>query len=143
MSTFGTRLKRLRINMDMTQQDFAEQFNLNKSSISKYEKDKNLPENQLLLEIADYFNVSVDYLLCRTNNPTSLNDAKLKEEGSLKTHEQLQQELEMKDLLGLFGYAMVSEEAKREILDFINFKHDVLLQQYKKNPKPADSRFFY
>ncbi|MDK2905488.1 MAG: hypothetical protein PWR12_1564 [Eubacteriaceae bacterium] len=132
MSTFGTRLKRLRINMDMTQQDFAEQFNLNKSSISKYEKDKNLPENQLLLEIADYFNVSVDYLLCRTNNPTSLNDAKLKEEGSLKTHEQLQQELEMKDLLGLFGYAMVSEEAKREILDFINFKHDVLLQQYKK-----------
>jgi transcriptional regulator with XRE-family HTH domain len=118
--------------MDMTQQDFAEQFNLNKSSISKYEKDKNLPENQLLLEIADYFNVSVDYLLCRTNNPTSLNDAKLKEEGSLKTHEQLQQELEMKDLLGLFGYAMVSEEAKREILDFINFKHDVLLQQYKK-----------
>ncbi|MDK2936364.1 MAG: hypothetical protein PWP62_1372 [Eubacteriaceae bacterium] len=132
MSTFGTRLKRLRINMDMTQQDFAEQFNLNKSSISKYEKDKNLPENQLLLEIADYFNVSVDYLLCRTNNPTSLNDAKLKEEGSLKTHEQLQQELEMKDLLGLFGYAMVSEEAKREILDFINFKHDVLLQQYRK-----------
>ncbi|WKY43957.1 helix-turn-helix transcriptional regulator [Eubacteriaceae bacterium ES2] len=132
MSTFGTRLKRLRINMDMTQQDFAEQFNLNKSSISKYEKDKNLPENQLLLEIADYFNVSVDYLLCRTNNPTSLNDAKLKEEGSLKTHEQLKQELEMKDLLGLFGYAMVSEEAKREILDFINFKHDVLLQQYKK-----------
>ncbi|WKY47323.1 helix-turn-helix transcriptional regulator [Eubacteriaceae bacterium ES3] len=132
MSTFGTRLKRLRINMDMTQQDFAEEFNLNKSSISKYEKDKNLPENQLLLEIADYFNVSVDYLLCRTNNPTSLNDAKLKEEGSLKTHEQLKQELEMKDLLGLFGYAMVSEEAKREILDFINFKHDVLLQQYKK-----------
>lgn len=132
MSTFGTRLKRLRINMDMTQQDFAEQFNLNKSSISKYEKDKNLPENQLLLEIADYFNVSVDYLLCRTNNPTSLNDAKLKEEGSIETHEQLKQELEMKDLLGLFGYAMVSDEAKREILDFINFKHDVLLQQYKK-----------
>ena len=65
MSSFGTRLKRLRINKDMTQQDFAEHFDLNKSSISKYEKDKNLPENQLLVEIADYFDVSVDYLLGR------------------------------------------------------------------------------
>lgn len=132
MSTFGTRLKRLRINRDMTQQDFAEHFDLNKSSISKYEKDKNLPENQLLVEIADYFDVSVDYLLCRTDNPTSLNDAKLKSEGSLNSVEQLAKPMEMKDLLGLFGYAMTSEEGKKEILDFINFKHEVLVQHYSK-----------
>ncbi|MBC3795897.1 helix-turn-helix domain-containing protein [Acetobacterium paludosum] len=132
MSTFGTRLKRLRINRDMTQQDFAEHFDLNKSSISKYEKDKNLPENQLLVEIADYFDVSVDYLLCRTDNPTSLNDAKLKSEGSLNSTEQLTKPMEMKDLLGLFGYAMVSAEGKKEILDFINFKHEVLVQHYSK-----------
>jgi len=130
MSTFGTRLKRLRINKDMTQQDFAEHFDLNKSSISKYEKDKNLPENQLLMEIADYFNVSVDYLLCRTNNPTSLNDAKLKLEGCQDPAEQLTKSLEMKDLMGLFGYALASEESKKEILDFINFKHKVLVQHY-------------
>jgi transcriptional regulator with XRE-family HTH domain len=132
MSTFGTRLKRLRINKDMTQQDFAEHFDLNKSSISKYEKDKNLPENQLLMEIADYFNVSVDYLLCRTNNPTSLNDAKLKSEGCQDPKEQLDSPLEMKDLMGLFGYALASDEAKKEILDFIKFKHEVLVQHYSK-----------
>jgi len=130
MSTFGTRLKRLRINKDMTQQDFAEHFDLNKSSISKYEKDKNLPENQLLMEIADYFNVSVDYLLCRTNNSTSLNDAKLKSEGCQDPAEQLSKPLEMKDLMGLFGYALASPDAKKEILDFINFKHEVLVQHY-------------
>lgn len=117
--------------MDMTQQDFAEQFNLNKSSISKYEKDKNLPENQLLVEIADYFNVSVDYLLCRTNNPTSLSDARLKEEGSVESHEQLKQKLEMNDLLGLFGYAIISDESKKEVLDFINFKQNILKHQYQ------------
>ncbi len=130
MSTFGTRLKRLRLNMDMTQQDFAEQFNLNKSSISKYEKDKNLPENQLLIEIADYFNVSVDYLLCRTNNSTSLSDARLKEKGSMDTQEQLKNDLEMRDLLGLFGYALIDEDSKKEVLDFINFKQNVLKHQY-------------
>ena len=130
MSTFGTRLKRLRLNMDMTQQDFAEQFNLNKSSISKYEKDKNLPENQLLIEIADYFNVSVDYLLCRTDNATSLSDARLREEGSVESLEQLKQVLEMTDLLGLFGYALIDEDSKREVLDFITFKQNVLKHQY-------------
>lgn len=136
MSTFGTRLKRLRINKDMTQQDFAEHFDLNKSSISKYEKDKNLPENQLLMEIADYFNVSVDYLLCRTNNPTSLNDAKLKSEGCQDPREQLSKPLEMKDLMGLFGYALADEESKKEILDFIKFKHEVLVQHYSKTCEP-------
>lgn len=136
MSTFGTRLKRLRINKDMTQQDFAEHFDLNKSSISKYEKDKNLPENQLLMEIADYFNVSVDYLLCRTNNPTSLNDAKLKSEGCQDPREQLSKPLEMKDLMGLFGYALADEESKKEILDFIKFKHEVLVQHYSKACEP-------
>lgn len=130
MSTFGTRLKRLRLNMDMTQQDFAEQFNLNKSSISKYEKDKNLPENQLLIEIADYFNVSVDYLLCRTDNATSLSDARLREEGSVESLEQLKQVLKMTDLLGLFGYALIDEDSKREVLDFITFKQNVLKHQY-------------
>ena len=138
MSSFGTRLKRLRINKDMTQQDFAEHFDLNKSSISKYEKDKNLPENQLLVEIADFFDVSVDYLLCRTDNPTSLNDAKLKTEGSLNSEEQLKKPIEMKDLLGLFGYAMVSKDAKKEILDFINFKHEVLVQHYSKKENESD-----
>ena len=131
MSTFGTRLKRLRLNMDMTQQDFAEQFNLNKSSISKYEKDKNLPENQLLIEIADYFNVSVDYLLCRTDNATSLSDARLREEGSVESLEQLKQVLKMTDLLGLFGYALIDEDSKREVLDFITFKQNVLKHQYR------------
>ncbi|MGL4606045.1 MAG: helix-turn-helix domain-containing protein [Eubacteriaceae bacterium] len=132
MSTFGTRLKRLRINKDMTQQDFAEHFDLNKSSISKYEKDKNLPENQLLTEIADYFNVSVDYLLCRTDNPTSLNDAKLKSEGCQDPAELLTTPLEMKDLMGLFGYALASPEAKKEIVDFIKFKQEVLIQHYSR-----------
>lgn len=66
-NTFGSRLKALRLSKNLTQEKFANIFYLNKSSISKYEKDKNLPENQLLIKIADFFDVSVDYLLCRTS----------------------------------------------------------------------------
>ena len=64
-NTFGSRLKALRLSKNLTQEKFANIFYLNKSSISKYEKDKNLPENQLLIKIADFFDVSVDYLLCK------------------------------------------------------------------------------
>ncbi|MBU5227803.1 helix-turn-helix domain-containing protein [Clostridium senegalense] len=67
MSTFGERLKELRKEHRLTQQELADNFYLNKSSISRYEKNQQLPENDLLQKIADFFNVSIDYLLGRTD----------------------------------------------------------------------------
>ncbi|MBZ0312443.1 helix-turn-helix domain-containing protein [Clostridium butyricum] len=63
MATFGDRLKSLRTENNLTQEELANHFFLNKSSISKYEKNLQLPENQLLKQIAKYFDVSTDYLL--------------------------------------------------------------------------------
>lgn len=66
MSTFGERLKELRKNKNLTQQQLADLFYLNKSSISRYENNSQIPETDLLRKIADFFGVSVDYLLGRT-----------------------------------------------------------------------------
>lgn len=63
MATFGDRLKILRTENHLTQEELANHFFLNKSSISKYEKNLQLPENNLLREIAKFFDVSLDYLL--------------------------------------------------------------------------------
>lgn len=63
MITFGNRLKFLRKNKKLTQKDLAEQFSLDRSTISKYEKDIILPESKLLKSFAEFFNVSTDYLL--------------------------------------------------------------------------------
>lgn len=63
MATFGDRLKILRTENHLTQEELANNFFLNKSSISKYEKNLQLPENNLLREIAKFFDVSLDYLL--------------------------------------------------------------------------------
>lgn len=65
MNSFGQRFKKLRQEKNLTQEKLAEKFFLNKSSISRYEQDKQLPEIDLLEKIADFFDVSVDYLLGR------------------------------------------------------------------------------
>lgn len=65
--TFGERLKELRLENELTQLELAKKLFISKSSICKYEKDNNFPEASLLQKIADYFNVSVDYLLGKSN----------------------------------------------------------------------------
>ena len=71
LASFGQRFKELRQEKNLTQEKLAEEFFLNKSSISRYEQNKQIPETDLLEKIADYFDVSIDYLVGRSNNKTS------------------------------------------------------------------------
>lgn len=67
MPTFGDRLKTLRKERNLTQEELANMFFLNKSSVSRYERDNQMPESDTLQKIADYFKVTVDYLLGRSD----------------------------------------------------------------------------
>lgn len=60
-------LKKLRVLKSLTQSDMAEILGISLSSYQKYERDKNCvtPSLDVLLRIADFFGVSVDYLLGR------------------------------------------------------------------------------
>lgn len=64
----GQRIKELRKDHSLTQQQFAAILNLNDSTISLYESGKREPEFHTLMKIADNFNVTVDWLLGRTDN---------------------------------------------------------------------------
>ena len=66
------RLKKLRKERNLTQLKLAMDLNTNQNTISRYETGEREPGINELIKIADYFNVSVDYLLERTNNPTIL-----------------------------------------------------------------------
>ena len=63
MDTFGKRFKEALKEKRLTQEQLADKFHLKKSSISRYENDKQMPEVNLLKEFADFFGVTVDYLL--------------------------------------------------------------------------------
>lgn len=57
------RLKQLRTDKKISQVKLALELNTTQASISKYEKGQVYPDINMLIEIAKYFHVSVDYLL--------------------------------------------------------------------------------
>lgn len=63
------RLKELRNKRNISQLKLALDLNLNQNSISRYETGEREAGYELLIRFADYFDVSVDYLLERTDNP--------------------------------------------------------------------------
>ena len=64
------RLKELRKLRKMTQQRLALELNMNQNTISRYESGEREADYQTLIRFADFFNVSIDYLLERTDDPT-------------------------------------------------------------------------
>ena len=60
---FGTRLKELRIEKNLTQKQLAEQLGYNQSMISFWEKGINEPTETAIRKAALFFQVSADYLL--------------------------------------------------------------------------------
>lgn len=70
---FSDRLKELRRKKNITQAQLAESLNITKGAIAMWETNKRTPDIDMVGVVADYFNVSVDYLLSRnvTNNDDS------------------------------------------------------------------------
>ena len=64
------RLKEIRKKKGISQLKLAMDLNMNQNTVSRYETGEREPGINELIKIADYFNVSVDYLLERTDNPT-------------------------------------------------------------------------
>lgn len=72
---FANRIKTLRENIGLTQIELAKQFNITSRTISQYERGLRTPDFSLLNQFANYFDVSVDYLLGRTNVKNTKNDS--------------------------------------------------------------------
>lgn len=87
---FGKRFKQLRIETKLKQQDFVDlfnskyNFNFTRQAISLYENGKRIPEIDALTSFADYFGVTVDYLLGRTDE-RNLKKEKPKLDPGIKT----------------------------------------------------------
>ena len=63
------RLKLLRKQKHMSQLSLAMKLNTTQMSISRYETGKREPDLKTLILIADFFDVSIDYLVGRTDSP--------------------------------------------------------------------------
>ena len=69
MSTFGDRLNHLRKDKNLKAEDLGEILGLKRRIIFLYEKNETRPTFDTLLALADYFDVSLDYLVGRSDDP--------------------------------------------------------------------------
>ncbi len=63
------RIRDLREDKDMTQESIAKVLGMSQTGYSKYETGENDIPTAILIKLADFYNVSIDYILNRTNNP--------------------------------------------------------------------------
>lgn len=63
------RLKQIRKEKGFTQQKVAMDLNISQNSISRYENGSREADYAQLIRFADYYNVSIDYILGRTDDP--------------------------------------------------------------------------
>ncbi len=68
---FNSNLKNLRIGTNLTQKKLAKECGLSERGIQDLEYGRRKPNHDTLISLADYFDVSVDYLLGRTDNKHS------------------------------------------------------------------------
>jgi len=66
----SNRLRDLREDKDMTQKQLAAVISMSQTGYSKYETGENDIPTQILSDLADFYNTSVDYILCRTDVTT-------------------------------------------------------------------------
>lgn len=79
MTSIGLRIMSLRERNHLTQETLAGSLGISRASLSHYEKMRREPDFNTIQKIADFFKVSIDYLLGRTSNPNMVLDENVKD----------------------------------------------------------------
>jgi HTH-type transcriptional regulator, competence development regulator len=114
----GQRLKACRKAKKLTQQELSVTLGINRSTYAKYETGDNEPDNETLQKLADFFGVSVDYLLGRTDDPATIHKS----------------ERPLTELENLFFYELdkLSEEDKKKALEHVRYLRYLAEQENNK-----------
>ncbi len=114
---FGERLRSLRSEKEYSLRKMAEELEISFSALGKYERNEHQPDFDTLKKIANYFNVSIDWLLGRT----ILRTHTLEQEKDLaKRIQQLNRDIDTSEDL-TFNSEPLSEESKKALSEALEF----------------------
>lgn len=123
---FPEILKELREKKGITQKQLAEALYLSKTAVSQYENGTHTPSLETIINIADIFDVSIDYLLGRTTVPVTFSALKK----ALSSEENIDDFINM--LLSL------DNQHRTDLIkqmDYIKFHNDISKHHKKKAGK--------
>lgn len=111
MVILADRLKKIRKNNNLTQAELGKILGVGKTTISMYENGNSTPNDEIKLKIAEHFNISLDYLLGKTDIKNYIDDPNI----TIALHSDT-------------DYDDLPKEAIDEINNFIKY----IKQKYKK-----------
>lgn len=79
------RIRELREDRDLRQLDVSNATGIDQRTLSNYETEKTSPDSYAIIKLADFFDVSADYLLGRSNSKTPSVEALMKEVQSIQS----------------------------------------------------------
>lgn len=120
MKQIGERIKELRKRKHWTQDELAHLLEVAPSSVGSYERGSRQPAIENLIRMSKYFNVSLDYLLCQTEDERTLSNFKKEDSKDLKDF--------LRDQSVMFTGLELSEQDKEKILHILTglFWDDIL-----------------
>lgn len=113
MKIIGKRIRLLRQENNYTQEQFGKIFGLVKSTVSLYESGKSNPDDEIKRKIADYFDVSIDWLLGRTEERSTVDKI---------VNKNKQKEFEIEEILDRFSIRFEGKKlTKKDIKSVLCF----------------------
>lgn len=132
---FGKRLKGLRERENLSREALAKKIGISYWSLSKYETGNREPDIDTLQKIADFFDVTLDYLTGRSDDPTGY-PTHLKDLPPMERLERFIKENDFRDLYfsrsGSYFDDLTSEEVDELIFALIDVKKDVARREREK-----------
>ena len=76
---YGEVLKKLRNIKGLSQKELTDRLNINRSTYARYETSSSQPDYDTLKKLADFFEVTTDYILGRSDNPKQTEEESFEE----------------------------------------------------------------
>lgn len=137
---YGDILKKLRTEKGLSQKELTDQLAINRSTYARYETSSTQPDFDTLEKLADYFNVSIDYLLGRNNNSFSYLEKSQETNVSNELNDRLtlfQNEIKSSKNLTFNGEPM-TEDARESLLDAMEFALRMIEKREKKQKDESE-----
>lgn len=128
---YGDILKKLRNEKGISQQELADRLKINRSTYARYETSTTQPDFDTLNKLANFYDVSIDYLIGRTVKKSKPILTEKNEKDIAKRMEQIKKDLTKAEGLSFHGEPL-SEEAVESLLEAIEHAERIATLANKK-----------